>query len=101
MIFRRGLSERFSIGRQQPVICDISRSLRNSHPGKERDYLTSSPDGEGQVNKTVGLGIAYTPALLPDNTSLLLINGLTNDLKWQGSTLAETIVIKQVDIPKN
>ena len=57
--------------------------------------------GEGQVNKTVGLGIAYTPALLPDNTSLLLINGLTNDLKWQGSTLAETIVIKQVDIPKN
>jgi len=62
---------------------------------------TSSPDGEGQVNKTVGLGIAYTPALLPDNTSLLLINGLTNDLKWQGSTLAETIVIKQVDIPKN
>ena len=68
---------------------------------KERDYLTSSPDGENQVNKTVGLGIAYTPALLPDNTSLLLINGLTNDLKWQESTLAETIVIKQVDIPKN
>lgn len=64
------------------------------------EYLTSAQDGT-QVNKTVGLGIAYTPALLPNGNRLLLINGLTGSLKWKGSELAETIVIKQIDIPQN
>lgn len=64
------------------------------------EYLTSAQNGT-QVNKTVGLGIAYTPALLPNENRLLLINGLTGSLKWEGSELAEAIVIKQVDIPQN
>ena len=66
----------------------------------KNEYLTSAQDGT-QVNKTVGLGIAYTPALLPNENRLLLINGRTGSLKWEGSELAETIVIKQVDIPQN
>lgn len=66
----------------------------------KNEYLTSTQDGT-QVNKTVGLGIAYTPALLPNENRLLLINGLTGSLKWEGSELAEAIVIKQVDIPQN
>lgn len=61
----------------------------------KKEYL----DDETKTNKTVGLGIAYTPALLPNDNLLLLINGLTNNLKWEGSDLAETIVIKQEDIP--
>lgn len=54
---------------------------------------------DNQNNKTVGLGIAYSPVLTPNENQLLLINGLTGNLKWKGSTLAEVVVIKQVDIP--
>lgn len=53
------------------------------------------------VGETVSLGISYRPSWLgEDETSMLLINGLTGNLKWEGSTLAETIVIRQVEVPQ-
>lgn len=51
------------------------------------------------VGKTVSLGIAYSPSWDPEGSSLLLINGQSNSLKWAGSTTPEAIVIKQTDIP--
>lgn len=53
------------------------------------------------IGETVSLGISYRPSWLGENeTLMLLINGLTNNLKWEGSTLAETIVIQQVEVPQ-
>lgn len=51
------------------------------------------------VGETVSLGISYIPTWSTES-SLLLINGLTNNLKWEGSWLAETIVIQQVEVPQ-
>lgn len=51
------------------------------------------------IGATVSLGISYIPTWSTES-SLLLINGLTNNLKWEGSTLAETIVIQQVEVPQ-
>ena len=47
--------------------------------------------------KNVGLGISYFPKWNPTESSLLLINGLTDKLRWAGSKYAETIVVEQVD----
>ena len=53
------------------------------------------------IGETVSLGISYRPSWLGENeTLMLLINGLTNNLKWEGSRLAETIVITQVEVPQ-
>lgn len=52
------------------------------------------------VGETVSLGISYVPTWSSES-SLLLINGLTDDLKWEGSRFAEMIVIKQIEVPKN
>ncbi len=51
------------------------------------------------VDKRMGLGISYARSWHPDGSSLLLINGLTHDLKWEGTTVAEYVVIKQIDVP--
>lgn len=51
------------------------------------------------VDKTVGLGIAYAREWSQDGSALLLINGLTHDLKWEGTEVAEYVVLKQIDIP--
>lgn len=51
------------------------------------------------VGETVSLGISYIPTWSTES-SLLLINGLTNDLKWEDSRFAETIVITQVEVPQ-
>ena len=53
-------------------------------------------DGDGKP-KSVGLGISYVPKWNPTESSLLLINGLTDKLRWAGSKYAETIVVEQVD----
>lgn len=76
----------------------------------DADMWVASPDtyeirvralSAENVGTTVTLVISYRPSWLGDDeTSILLINGLTNDLKWEGSTLAETIVIKQVEVPQ-
>lgn len=52
------------------------------------------------VGETVSLGISYVPTW-SNESSLLLINGLTDDLKWEGSRFAEMIVIRQIEVPKN
>jgi len=51
------------------------------------------------VDGEVGLGIVYTRDWSPDGSAMLLINGLTGNLKWAGSTIAEIVVIKQTDVP--
>lgn len=51
------------------------------------------------VNREVGLGIVYTRDWSPDGSAMLLINGLTGNLKWAGSSIAEVVVIKQTDVP--
>ena len=74
----------------------------------EADKWVASPDAyeirvsalsAENVGETVSLGISYIPTW-SNESSLLLINGLTNDLKWEGSRLAETIVITQVEVPQ-
>ena len=49
--------------------------------------------------REVGLGIVYTRDWSPDGSAMLLINGLTGNLKWAGSSIAEVVVIKQTDVP--
>lgn len=56
---------------------------------------------ENDKPKTAELGISYTPLWDPSGSSLLLINGLTGHLRWEGSEYAETILIKQVEMPTN
>ncbi len=62
-------------------------------------YITVRALKSENVGKTVSLGIAYDRSWSPGGSPLLLINGLTSDLKWAGSTIAEYVVIEQVDIP--
>ena len=50
------------------------------------------------VNQVVSLGISYKPAWSTE-AQLLLINGLTAELKWAGSEYAELIKIVQIDPP--
>ena len=73
------------------------------------DKLVASPDAyeirvkalsAENVGETVSLGISYKPTW-SDASSLLLINGRNDDLKWEGSELAETVVIKQIEVPQN
>lgn len=52
------------------------------------------------VNKTVKLGIAFTPAWDPLSSSLLMINGSSGTQAWKGSEGDPTvIVIKQIERP--
>ncbi|MEY8685898.1 fimbrial protein [Bacteroides sp. AN502(2024)] len=61
-------------------------------------YITVKALKSDNVNKEVGLGIAYTREWSSAGSALLLINGLSDKLKWSGSTLPEVIVIKQTDV---
>ena len=51
------------------------------------------------MDDKVGLAISYDRSWSTDGSQLLLINGLTNNLKWAGSEIAEVIVIKQTEAP--
>jgi len=62
-------------------------------------YITVKALNGDNVDKEVGLGIAYARDWSPDGSALLLINGLTSDLKWAGSSVAEYVVIKQTEVP--
>lgn len=71
----------------------------------DNDKLVASPDPyyitvkalkNENVDKEVGIGIAYDRSWSTAGSSLLLINGLTGELKWEGSENAEVIMIKQV-----
>lgn len=52
------------------------------------------------VDKEVGLAISYVRDWSPEGSALLLINGLTNNLKWDGTSEAEVIMIKQIEAPE-
>ena len=62
-------------------------------------YITVSALNADNVDDEVGLAISYDRSWSTDGSQLLLINGLTNNLKWTGSEIAEVIVIKQTEAP--
>lgn len=62
-------------------------------------YITVSALNADNVDDEVGLAISYDRSWSTDGSQLLLINGLTNNLKWEGSEIAEVIVIKQTEAP--
>lgn len=62
-------------------------------------YITVSALNADNVDDEVGLAISYDRSWSTDGSQLLLINGLTNNLKWAGSEIAEVIVIKQTEAP--
>ncbi len=68
-------------------------------------YIKIRPLKFDNMGKTMGLGIAYREAWLPDDATnlahspLLLINGLTSSLSYEGSSYAEFVVIQQVAAP--
>lgn len=78
----------------------------NTRENNNNDLLVASPDpyyitvkalepeNEG---KEVGLAISYDRSWSTEGSALLLINGLTDNLKWKGSTIAEVIMIKQTE----
>lgn len=66
-------------------------------------YITVSAMNADNVDKEsseVGLAIAYDRSWSTDGSALLLINGLTGNLKWAGSDVAEVIKIKQIEAPE-
>jgi len=62
-------------------------------------YITVKALKGDNIDRTVSLGIAYDRSWSTDGSALLLINGLTHDLSWAGTEVAEYVVIKQVDVP--
>lgn len=80
----------------------------------KRKYITSADDrvaspepyyiqvkavNPDNILGNVGLGIVYDRNWSPDGSAMLLINGLTGNLKWAGSEIAEVVMIKQVGEP--
>lgn len=63
-------------------------------------YITVKALNGANVDKEVGLGIAYTRDWSPDGSALLLINGLTGNTKWTGSDIAEVVMIRQIEVPQ-
>lgn len=64
------------------------------------DYYVIKVRATNPANKSkdVSLGISYKPAWSTE-AQLLLINGLTDNLKWKGSEYAELIKIVQIEPP--
>ena len=73
----------------------VDRLVASSEPY----YITLSALNADNVDDEVGLAISYDRSWSTDGSQLLLINGLTNNLKWVGSEIAEVIVIKQTEAP--
>ena len=73
----------------------VDRLVASSEPY----YITLSALNADNVDDEVGLAISYDRSWSTDGSQLLLINGLTNNLKWAGSEIAEVIVIKQTEAP--
>ncbi len=63
---------------------------------KQHDNV-DTPEKQGT---RLNLGISYDRTWHPDGSKLLLINGLTHKLSWEGSLVAEYVVIKQIDVPE-
>lgn len=77
---------------------EVERPVASADPYTIR-VRALNPGNEG---KTVSLGVAYTPTWDPTGSSLLLINGHSNDIAWPESGAdPERIVITQVAAPNN
>ncbi len=81
----------------------------NTRENNNNDLLVASPDPyyitvkalkSENENKEVGLAISYDRSWSSAGSALLLINGLTNNLKWARSDVAEVIKIKQIEAPE-
>lgn len=64
-------------------------------------YITVKAKNADNVGEEVGLGIAYERDWSSDGSALLLINGLTGITNWEGSSYAEVIMIKQIEVPES
>lgn len=62
-------------------------------------YITVKALKSENVNKEVGLAIAYDRTWGAAGSNLLLINGTKENLSFQNSTQPEIVVIKQTDVP--
>ena len=80
---------------QKGVLVDPGNYVASSDPYQIKIKALKSTN----VDKTVSLAISYTPAWDQTGSSLLLINGQSASLKWQGSNIPEAIVIKQIEVP--
>lgn len=78
----------------------------NTRENNNNNLLVASPDPyyitvkalkPDNENREVGLAISYDRSWSTDGSALLLINGLTGNLKWAGSSVAEVIMIKQTE----
>lgn len=78
----------------------------NTRADNNNNLLVASPDPyyitvkalkPENEDEEVGLAISYDRSWSTDGSALLLINGLTGNLKWAGSSVAEVIMIKQTE----
>ena len=82
---------------QKGMLVDPGNYVASSDPYQ----ITIKALKSTNVDKTVSFAISYTPAWDQTGSSLLLINGQSGSLKWQGSNIPEAIVIKQIEVPIN
>ena len=81
----------------------------NTRENNNNNLLVASPDPyyitvkalkAENKDEEVGLAISYDRDWSSAGSALLLINGLTGNLKWAGSGVAEVIMIKQIEAPE-
>lgn len=65
-----------------------------------RALQSNNVDTPEKPGTRLNLGISYDRTWHPDGSDRLLINGLTHKLSWEGSPVAEYVVIKQIDVPE-
>lgn len=71
----------------------------DGYPVSDKEYVIKvRATNPRNVDKDVSLGISYQ-SILDTQAGLLLINGLTGNLKWENSEYAELIKIVQTDQP--
>lgn len=107
-----GTPENFAVKVYQGSVPDAPEGYLydNTATDNNNDLLVASPDPyyitvkalkPDNQGKEVGLAISYDRSWSTDGSAMLLINGLTNNLKWEGSSVAEVIMIKQVEVPES
>lgn len=101
-----GTPENFSIRVYQGSVPATPEGYLYDNTRENNDPLVASPDPyyitvtalkPANEGEDVGLGISYDRSWSSDGSALLLINGLTNNLKWEGSPVAEVIMIRQTE----
>ncbi|MDO4180983.1 MAG: hypothetical protein Q4D36_06805, partial [Bacteroidales bacterium] len=98
-----GTSDNFEVKVYQ-VLDGSKNYIDNSNDYVASDapyYIMVKAKNANNVGGEVGLGIAYERDWSSDGSALLLINGLTGNPKWEGSTVAEVVMIKQIEVPES